>query len=104
MRVLVACYRARSGRADEARALIADLPESPRGYYNLACTHALLGEVAEALRYLELDLEVNRPSLAALERQKAWARGDPDLAALRGDPRFEALTAPAEEGGEGEPR
>jgi tetratricopeptide (TPR) repeat protein len=95
MRVLLACYRARSGRAEEARALVEDLPESPRSYYNLACTHALLGEVGEALRYLELDLTTNRPSRAALERQKAWARRDPDLASLREDPRFEVLTAPA---------
>lgn len=94
MRVLLACYRARSGKAEEARELIRDVPESPRGYYNLACTHALLGDIGEALRFLEKDFRTNRASAAALEKQKAWARSDPDLAALQDDPRFEALTEP----------
>ncbi|MFT7669320.1 MAG: tetratricopeptide (TPR) repeat protein [Planctomycetota bacterium] len=94
MRIMLACYRARSGRANEARELISDVPESPRGYYNLACTYALLGEVQMALEYLERDFEENRTSREALEKQKEWARGDPDLVALREDPGFQFLTAP----------
>ena len=94
MRVLLACYRARSGQEAEARELIRGVPESPRAYYNLACTYALLGDVGEALRFLEKDFRANRTSAAALEKQKAWARSDPDLAALQGDPRFEVLTEP----------
>lgn len=91
MRVLLACYRARSGRADEARELLRDVRPGPQTWYNLACTHALLGESEKALEYLRLELEENHPSEASRGRQREWARGDPDLATLRGDPRFEAL-------------
>ena len=96
MRVLLACYRARSGAVDEARKLIEGVPASPRAYYNLACTHALLGEKDRSLEYLERDFTFNRVSPAALEKQKAWAREDPDLANLYEDPRFELLTEPAQ--------
>lgn len=97
MRILLACYRARSGRAEEARELIREVPESPNAYYNLACTYALLGEANKALELLEADFEVNRQSPGALEKQKEWARNDPDLAPLRQDPRFEWLTAALED-------
>lgn len=92
MRVMLACYRARSGKREEALDLLTDVPESPRGYYNLACTYALLGEKARALDYLEADFTELRSSPGALEKQKKWARSDPDLTALREDPRFELLT------------
>lgn len=91
MRVLLACYRARAGRIEEARALVRDLPASPSLRYNLACTHALLGDVDEALEHLRLDLYGNHPSDGSLRRQQDWAREDPDLEGLRGDPRFELL-------------
>lgn len=90
MRVLLACYRARSGRAQEARDLLREVRPGPQTWYNLACTYALLGESETAIGYLRLELE-NHPSEASRRRQKAWARDDPDLASLRGDPRFEAL-------------
>jgi tetratricopeptide (TPR) repeat protein len=77
MKVLLACYRARSGRAEVL--------------YNLACTHALLGERETALDYLERELAENHGSPGSLARQREWARGDPDLASLRGDARFERL-------------
>lgn len=100
MRVLLACYRARSGRHDEARAVLRGVQPSPSLYYNLACTHALLGDVDESIEYLRRELEENQPTPGALARQRAWAREDPDLSALRGDPRFERLTAtPDEQGG-----
>ena len=91
MRVLLACYRARSGRAVEARALLREVRPGPATWYNLACTHALLGETEEALRWLETELELNHPSPASLARQREWARDDPDLASLREDPRFKDL-------------
>jgi tetratricopeptide (TPR) repeat protein len=91
MRVLSACYRARSGRAAEARAVLRGIKASPPLYYNLACTHALLGEIDEALDYLQRELIENHPSSGSLERQKAWAREDPDLQALREDPRFQRM-------------
>lgn len=90
MRVLLACYRARSGRAQEARDLLREIRPGPQTWYNLACTHALLGESEAAIGYLRLELE-NHPSKASRRRQQVWARDDPDLASLRGDPRFEAL-------------
>lgn len=93
MRVMLACYRARAGRRDEARAALADLRVLPANYYNLACTWALLGEHELALDYLARDLAEMRTQPGARERQQNWAKGDPDLESLRGDPRFEALVA-----------
>lgn len=91
MRCLLACYRARVGRAEEARTLLATVQPSPATYYNLACTWALLGEHEKALEFLRLELEEQAGQPGALERQRAWARTDPDLESLRGDARFEAL-------------
>ncbi len=91
MRVLLACYRARAGREDEARALIRQLTPAPGNYYNLACTHALLGDVELALDYLQRELTENHYSAGSLEQQQEWARGDPDLESLRGGARFEDL-------------
>lgn len=95
MRVLLACYRARAGRADEALAALADLPVSPNNFYNLACTHALLGQRELALDYLQRDFDELRTSVGARERQKAWAKDDPDLESLRSEPRFQAMVRPA---------
>jgi hypothetical protein len=92
-RVLLACYRARAGRTAEARAVLADLPPSPSNSYNLACTWALLGERELALEHLRREFEGLRAGPGALERQRQWAARDPDLASLRGDPRFQALIA-----------
>ncbi|MCC7011515.1 MAG: hypothetical protein IT454_03040 [Planctomycetes bacterium] len=91
MRVMLACYRARAGRADDARAALASVVVSPNNYYNLACTYALLGERELALDFLARDFEALRKSDGARERQKQWARSDPDLASLAGDARFQAL-------------
>lgn len=93
MKVLLACYRARSGRQAEARAVLAAVEVAPALYYNLACTHALLGDAQRALDYLARELFDNHASESARERQRKWAREDPDLASLRGDERFEALVA-----------
>lgn len=101
MRALLACYRARAGRRSEARFLLARLEPAPDLFYNLACAHALLGDTELALEYLARELDPSRMGPRALERQKAWALGDPDLASLRGEPRFEDLTRPAPEGASG---
>lgn len=78
----------RSGRIAEGlsldRRLAGLLPGDPVVRYNLACSLALAGEVEEALETL------------GEARRLGWsdaghARGDADLASLRGDPRFEAL-------------
>ncbi len=88
MRALLACYRARSGRAEEARALLAATQPGPGTYYNIACTWALLGEREAALSMLRREILENHAAGGGRERQKAWARKDPDLASLRGDPAF----------------
>ncbi|MEE8469264.1 MAG: hypothetical protein V3T22_12460, partial [Planctomycetota bacterium] len=92
MRVLLACYRARAGRDQEARDLLREIRPGPQTYYNVACTYSLLGETARALDYLELEFEENHPGEASRRRQQEWAAGDPDLANLRDDPRFLTLT------------
>lgn len=92
MTTLLACYRARSGHVDEARDLLRRVRPGPGTWYNLACTHALLGDVEEALDLLELELRDNHGSAGSRARQIEWARADPDLERLRGDPRFELLT------------
>ncbi|MCZ6596964.1 MAG: hypothetical protein O7B99_04940 [Planctomycetota bacterium] len=94
MRVLLACYRARSDREGEARAVLAEVSPAPSLYYNLACTHALLGDADVALDYLQRELQENHASVRSRDRQKEWAREDPDLAPLRGDPRFQRILAP----------
>jgi len=91
--VLLACYRARSGREAEARVALARVVPEPILYYNLACTHALLGDTTRALSFLELELSINHTTRGARERQKAWARDDPDLRSLREDLRFQELTS-----------
>ncbi len=91
MRVLLACYRARMGRAAEARSLLDQVQVAPALYYNLACTYALLGEGRRALELLELDFTTNHDSPGSLDQQKRWAASDPDLASLREDARFRWL-------------
>ncbi len=91
MRVLLACYRARSGRDVEARAVLSTVEPAPRLYYNLACTHALLGDADLALDWLRRELTENHDTPGAMRRQKQWAADDPDLASLRDDPRFQRL-------------
>jgi len=91
--VLLACYRARSGRKEESRVALARVVPEPSLYYNLACTHALLGDTERALSFLELELSINHTTRGARERQRAWARDDPDLVSLRGEARFKELTA-----------
>ena len=90
-RLLLACYRARAGRADEARELLRGVRPSPSLHYNLACTYALLGEADAALAWLERELDPAASSPGALRRQKDWAAQDPDLTSLRDDSRFKAL-------------
>lgn len=93
MRVLRACYRARSGKHEEARAVLHSVVPAPSLYYNIACTHALLGEKDLALDFLERDLAENHPTPGARRQKLEWARKDPDLAGLRGEPRYERLVA-----------
>jgi hypothetical protein len=77
---------------EEARVALARVVEEPFLYYNLACTHALLGDTQQALSFLELELSVNHTTRGGRERQRAWARDDPDLRSLRDESRFAELT------------
>ena len=91
MRALLACYRARSGDESAARTLLDAIRPGPGTWYNLACAHALLGDTERALDLLEIELELNHGTEASRDRQRAWAAADPDLANLRGNPRFQRL-------------
>lgn len=76
------------GKIEEARELlrsvVGEYEDGESIEYNLACCEARLGDVEKAFDHLGRAL-AGRPDLVEL------ARGDDDLAALRGDPRFDAL-------------
>jgi TolB-like protein/Flp pilus assembly protein TadD len=80
---------ARSGRKDEARALLTELLRAAEQNhieaYNIAIIHLGLGEREEAVEWLEQGYR-NRDGFSI-----SWLRADPFLAPLHGDPRFEAL-------------
>jgi len=83
--VFVRLNRRSDAKAAAERA--AGLTPSSYGAYNLACYHALVGEKREALASLRRALDLGFADVA-IEK-------DPDFAALRGDPRFEAIVAEA---------
>jgi tetratricopeptide (TPR) repeat protein len=58
-------------------------PDNPNVLYNLACVEALAGGQAAALEHLRRAIELD-------PRAKKWARSDPDLESLRGEPDFPA--------------
>ncbi len=78
-------------RSDPARAAeildegLALHPGAPGLHYNLACLHAAGGHRDEALTALRRAVELDG-------KAAGWARGDADLASLRDDPGFIALT------------
>ncbi len=87
MRAVSLC---RVGRQTEGlhwaqQALVLD-PQDPGVRYNVACLYALEGALDQALSCLE---EVVRAGFG----NSAWIEKDPDLASLRGLPRFERLMA-----------
>ena len=56
-------------------------PDNPNVLYNLACVESLAGEHDAALEHLARALELD-------PRGREWSKGDPDLDAIRADPRF----------------
>jgi mannose-6-phosphate isomerase-like protein (cupin superfamily) len=76
------------GKIEEARAIlrsvVGEYEDGESIEYNLACCEARLGDVETAFKHLERAL-VGRPDLVEL------ARGDDDLAALHGDPRYDEV-------------
>jgi tetratricopeptide (TPR) repeat protein len=78
---------ARSGRTNEARAVLDELSERRKAGFvtpmSFAICHIGLGEFDEAFRYLDLGLEERDPTLF-------WLR-EPTLSPIQSDPRFRAL-------------
>jgi serine/threonine protein kinase/Tfp pilus assembly protein PilF len=87
-RVLLAGEYAKSARREdatrEANLAVALRPNDALVLYNLACTFCNLEKKAEAL-------EAIRKARNAGFHDSDWARRDPDLASLHGDPEFERL-------------
>jgi serine/threonine protein kinase/Tfp pilus assembly protein PilF len=87
-RTLLATDYAGLGRPDdaarEASLALALRPNEATVLYNLACVFCMLERREEALDAL-------RKAWAAGFKDPAWARRDPDLNLLHGDPEFEAL-------------
>ena len=52
--------------------------------YNLACCESLAGRTDEALEHLGQAIEL-------MDGMREYAKGDSDLDAIRGEPRFEEL-------------
>jgi tetratricopeptide (TPR) repeat protein len=59
-------------------------PKNPLSFYNLACSLSLTGKLDEALRALESALDLGY-------RDFKWMARDPDLKALRKDPKYARL-------------
>jgi tetratricopeptide (TPR) repeat protein len=59
-------------------------PDYVDPYYNLACVCAVQGQVQQGLRYLGKAISMD-------PHVKKWAKEDPDLEGLRGDPRFREI-------------
>ncbi|HEV2112691.1 MAG TPA: protein kinase [Terriglobales bacterium] len=74
----------------EMKMSIALRPNDPSVLYNAACNYAMMGNKADALSMLVKAKEAGY-------RDANWARRDPDLESLRGEPEFEKLY-PAEQG------
>jgi serine/threonine protein kinase/Tfp pilus assembly protein PilF len=90
-RVLLASSYSEMDRADDAaremQFAVALRPNDSSMLYNCACVYCKLGRKAEALESLR------RASDAGF-KDPDWARRDPDLALLHGDPEFEKLYPP----------
>lgn len=56
-------------------------PDDPESWYNLACSHALLGAHPAALQALERAIQCGYADAH-------WMESDPDLASLAADPEF----------------
>ncbi len=65
------------------RALAAE-PEEPFVFYNVACVYSLVGEIDQAIKCLD-------DAITFGMGQRDWFEHDPDLHAVRDDPRFQAL-------------
>jgi non-specific serine/threonine protein kinase len=91
-RIMLAIDYASVGRIDDAmrevNLAIALRPDETLVLYNAACAFATMGKKAEALNTL-------RKARDAGFRDTGWARSDPDLALLHGDPEFDRIYPPS---------
>lgn len=87
-RILLAVHNAALGQNEaanrEANLAIALRPNEATVLYNAACLFCTLGQKVDALSAL-------RKAWDAGFRDADWARKDPELAMLRGDPEFESM-------------
>ena len=73
--------------ADRLTALVAEAPQYPMLFFNLACCESLCGRTSEALDHLRHAVELS-------EEFRASARDDSDLDPIRRDPAFQDLIDP----------
>ena len=83
----------------EVRVLGPDHPETAGSTYNLACLAVRQGDREKALRLLRDAINHGLPAAAA-----QGMKDDPDLQALHGDPRFDALLAEVQKHAQVNPR
>jgi adenylate cyclase len=90
MRMFYAVTLAEAGRKEDAiregSNAIEISPDDPMMLYNCACLHARLGETQRAL-------DLVRQAIARGHLNFGWMRNDPDMASLRDNPEFIALTS-----------
>jgi tetratricopeptide (TPR) repeat protein len=83
---------ARVGRLDESlrvdRRIVDLVPANPAAHYNLGCSLSLAGDLDAAFAALERALALGYRDFAHMAK-------DPDLAAVRADPRYRSLRAAA---------
>ncbi|MFA5256827.1 MAG: hypothetical protein WC360_01640 [Opitutales bacterium] len=68
-------------------------PKNPSAYYNCACSLSLSGQIDEAFEKLKTALDMGFESVD-------WMHKDPDLEALRDDPRWMKLPVEQDAGAE----
>ncbi|HUG43860.1 MAG TPA: protein kinase [Acidobacteriota bacterium] len=90
-RILLAGRLASMGEVDNAVAELQQAvtlrPDDAAILYNAACTYALMGEKAEALKLLRRSRDIGYLN-------PDWASRDPDLTCLREEPEFQELIRP----------
>jgi mannose-6-phosphate isomerase-like protein (cupin superfamily) len=72
--------------ADRGRQLLADNPEYPGLFYNVACAESLAGRKDDALEHLRVAVEKS-------DQCRKLAAGDSDFDAIRDEPAFQELFA-----------